>query len=273
MTAVVIAGAEKQAAVSAALAYPERRFLFLTDQPVVDGWDLPNVVIARASPERRHPDEAAGELRVPCCPRWLTAPERRSLAEVSARLARSSVRFLPVGHEMHDRQSEYIVKGDLRHRPDAVVYGDAQELSGVDDPNACGVVYQRRLRNLGTFQVTGRREPDGRASIAVVRVLGETHCREEFLMAGETVDEAELAEQSLEALRVLGVSGFFYANWIQSDAGFFMTSLRPIAKAVFATARNAGIDLLSDLHRGVHLTTAGYRFVADYHYASFRTLV
>ena len=153
-----------------------------------------------------------------------------------------------------------------------MIYGNAQELAGVDDPNACGVVYQRRLRNVSSFQVIGRRDPGGRASIAVVRVLGEMHCREEFLMAGETVDEAELAEQSLEALRVLDASGFFYANWIRSDEGSSMTSLRPIAKAVFATARNAGIDLLADLRPGVHLAAAGHRFVADYHYASFRRL-
>ena len=43
-------GAEKQAAVSAALAWPERNFLFVSDQRVIDGWDLPNVKACRARP-------------------------------------------------------------------------------------------------------------------------------------------------------------------------------------------------------------------------------
>jgi len=38
-----ILGAEKQAATSVAMAYPERQFLFVTTKPVIDGWDLPNV--------------------------------------------------------------------------------------------------------------------------------------------------------------------------------------------------------------------------------------
>src|SRR5262245_59162737 len=64
-------GADKQAAVSAALAFPERRFLFVTDEKVLDGWDLPNVTPRAATPNGiealRHRPATAW---FPLCARW-----------------------------------------------------------------------------------------------------------------------------------------------------------------------------------------------------------
>ena len=47
---IILLGAEKQAAVSAALAWPEVQFKGFTGQPVIDGWDLHNLQFYAANP-------------------------------------------------------------------------------------------------------------------------------------------------------------------------------------------------------------------------------
>lgn len=118
----------------------------------------------------------------------------------------------------------------------------------------------------------GRRSGDGFVALAVVKVLGELHCREEFLMAGETIRDDRLAEISVEALERLRFSGFFALNWVSSEDGAFISSMRPVAKAVFGIMRRAGADMLSDSRAGTFVASAGHRFVADFHYASYKRL-
>ena len=67
---LLVLGAELQAAVSLALSRPDLRFLFVSEQDVVDGWDLDNVEIRRASRESFRPSGSLNNVIV-LNPKWL----------------------------------------------------------------------------------------------------------------------------------------------------------------------------------------------------------
>jgi len=90
MNTVRILGAEQQAASSLALAYPERRFEFLTDVAVADGWDLPNVTLCFAAPQ----DALRGADGIALCPRWLPV-ERRCEVRLGVSLGQLAAEFAP----------------------------------------------------------------------------------------------------------------------------------------------------------------------------------
>src|SRR5688500_9400036 len=112
---IVLLGAEKQAATSAALAHPERQFRFVSDQPVLDGWDLPNVTFTHGTPG--NVPLGPGEQAVVLCPRWLPAAEQKPLSAVLPFLAEALPdHVLPVSPTPFAGRP-CIVKGDRFHRP------------------------------------------------------------------------------------------------------------------------------------------------------------
>jgi hypothetical protein len=275
---IVLLGAEKQAATSAALAYPERQFRFVSDQPVLDGWDLPNVTFTHGTPGNV-PLEP-GEKSVALCPRWLMAAEQKPLSEVMFRLAEATPSVLPVsstpipGHPC-------IVKGDRWHRPDGTITGTDLDPADVGDPYGCGTLYQPMWPAEQTILVVGRvREV---IQLAAFAIHAESCARDDVLAAGETISldrnpGHRLLSETLAALKQLRHQGFFAFNWLRRGDECRLTSFRPAPRAVFGTLRKADIDLFShssDLQTRTGRSTAdaGHRFVADITYTSYRRLV
>jgi hypothetical protein len=244
-------GAEKQAAVSAALAWPERDFLFVSDQRVIDGWDLPNVTALRARPEQLPTLLMTSAVHwVPLCARWQPGrlPGYENIlgnfslhAVMDALAQRFGEVVLPVRF-VKPRQGECIVKGNLWHRPDAPLSGEVASLVEVDDPHDAGVLYQSYWPRQRQFLATGRRLRRGAVELAVLAVHAEACARDDVLAAGETVRHERLAGLTLAMLDALDQRGFFTFNWLERDGQVRLTSVRPVPRAVFRTFRRAGWD-------------------------------
>jgi hypothetical protein len=276
----VLLGAEKQAATSAALAYPEIDFSFVTDEPVIDGWDLPNVhcVNATLSQIPHLAQEVSGPL-LPLCVRWVhpVLPEPRNrlgtfnlgrvLSDLSVPFGRHVVSVVnePEG------AGQWIVKGDARHRPDAVITGGAADVMTTDDPNGCGVVFQPYLPAQGTFLVTGYRRDSGAADVAAFKIHAEVHCRENLITAAETVEDAVLTGLSLAMLERLTHCGWFSMKWLAVHDDYRLVSIRPVPMATFQVMRRAGLNPLARPTR-VTVARAGHRFIADHWYSSYEVL-
>jgi len=271
---ILVLGAEKQAATSLASAYPERHFRFVSDHPVVDGWDLANVTIGFATPSRTVTLTEAAERVVVLCPRWLepAAADRAALPSSLGRL--TSVlpdRVLPVEtRPLGD--GEWIVKGARWHRPDAPLVGDAALLGDLTDPHGCGLAYQRHQPSVAqSILVVGRRGASGNTALGVVEVRGEVLEREAFLVAGETIDAPEIVGDTVRALDTLDHRGFFALSWVVVERRPLLTSFRPVPRAVFGSFRRAGVDLLAE-PTVPRVVPAGVCFIGMPSYASFRSL-
>lgn len=259
---IAVLGAEQQAATSLALAYPERRFLFVSDARVIDGWDLPNVRMAAAPP-------AAGAAEtVPLSARWRENPAETALSACLPRIEAALPGVpLPVAADpANDRRS--IVKGDRWHRPDAPLIGTAPELSDLSDPHGCGLVYQELIPAQGWAMAIGRRLPGGAVRMGLFRVLNERFFRIDVLQAAESIEAPDLAALSRRVLSALGFEGWFTLNWVLGEKGPRLSSFRPVAKAAFACCRRGGIDLL-DAGGSDACLRPGLRVIAQPHYAAF----
>jgi len=263
---VRLLGAERQAASSMALAYPERRFAFLSDQTVVDGWDLPNVNIHYATPD----DQTwASGLSVTLCPRWLTENERArwSLNATFKHLAEASFEHLLPVQSSPESSGIWQVKGNVFHRPDAPESGKAMALADIVDPHGCGLVYQPKLATLASYLVMGRRLED-RVALGVMRIHAERFFRDDVIQAAQTVRHPFLVEQALRVLDSLSYQGYFTLNWVETNTGLFLSSFRPTPRVGFRTLRDNGADLLSPTS-GTSVAAPGGGFVAQPHYASY----
>lgn len=286
---VALLGAEKQAATALALAYPDQAFVFVSSEPVLDGWDLRNVRFMRADPQAAARElEPFGPRVVPLCARWAQAAceaggLRNRLGDFALRQTFATLeqslekRTLPVRSRIpSDSAESWQVKGDVWHRPDFTISGTRLELEALED-EACGTVFQRAVTATERFIATGVRHSGSGADIGVLRVLGETHAREEVLTAAETVHEATVVEATLQALDRLEHVGVFQATWLRCAEGLRLSSLRPVLGPVAQTLRRAGLDPLRPLNRsapesdGVHIAAAGHRMIADIHYSSYGT--
>lgn len=268
MNAVVVLGAERQAASSLALAYPERRFVFHTRQDVVDGWDLPNVEIRAGRPGNVAWPE--GATVVPLCPAWLNAPEREAwkLSASFDRLTQAGFRHhLPV-RPAPGPDGDWQAKGDVFHRPDDPQWGPAATLADSEAPPGCGLVFQPRLAARRHFLALGRRRVDD-IVFGVLRVYAERFFRDDVIQAAETVDHPLLAELTVAALRLLGREGFFSCNWLETDDGPFLTALRPVPRAGFGALRACGASLFTP-GPGTTVARPGGAFIAYPHYAAYR---
>jgi hypothetical protein len=263
---IPILGAEQQAATSLAAAYPERRFLFVSDGRVLDGWDLPNVRMAAASPPFEAP--LAEAAFVPLSARWLADPAATALSaclpKVEAALPGIPLPVAPL--PLSGGRS--IVKGDRWHRPDAPLVGTRQELANLADPHGCGLVYQELIATEGTVMALGRRTVDGTTRMGLFRVLKERFFRVDVLQAAESIEMQDLRELSHAVLSVIAFEGWFTLNWLLTARGPRLSSFRPVPKAAFGCFRRGGIDLLQPAEGDVCLA-AGLRLIAMPHYARF----
>ncbi|MCI0380650.1 MAG: hypothetical protein L0215_23950 [Gemmataceae bacterium] len=274
-------GAEKQSAVSAALAWPERRFLLVSDQPVLDGWDLSNVEFRWAAPTKT--DELVAQNSaywIPLCPRWLSPalgePHNRladcSLHAVLNYLAESFPEaVLPVQLRRPER-GECFVKGNHWRRPDAPLFGPVKSLAEIHDPYGCGIVYQEAWPKSQHVLAIGRRWQNGAITLALVLVHSEACARDDVLAAGETFAHAALTQLTLAMLETLQHCGFFTLNWLVREEAFRLSSIRPAPRAVFRTLRRAGLEVLEPESAGVQLARPGLKFAVDIHYSSYHPL-
>lgn len=269
---IVLLGAEKQAATSAALAYPERQFRFVSDQPVLDGWDLPNVTFTHGTPGNVSLEP--GEQAIALCPRWLPAAEQKPLSEVLPYLAEAVPgHVLPVSSTPIPGQP-CIVKGDRWHRPDGTITGTDLDPADVGDPYGCGTLYQPLWPAEQNILVVGRHR-FGAYALASFRVHSESSARDDVLAAGETVDmeAGDLQQMTLVAVGLLDHTGPFAMNWLRRGSEYRLTSFRPAPRAVLGTLRKAGIDLLTPPPDGLQVAPPGLKFVLDITYTSYRRLV
>jgi len=281
-TIIGLLGAERQSAVSAAQAWPDRPFLLVSDQKVLDGWDLPNCRFRWAAPADPTVLVALPGIEwLPLCPRWILPglnPPRCVLGAfaLSGVLAELRRRFgetvLPVERHTSGAQT-VVVKGENRHRPDAPLVGQPTDLAAVEDPHGCGVLYQPYFPWQRLLLATGRRWPNGAVDLGVVAVHGEVCARDDTLGAGETVRHDRVAELTLAMLEHLGHTGFFTCNWLEHGDDARLSSFRPVPRALFGTLRNAGLDLFGPPRADqVRLARPGCKFTIDVHYSSYGTL-
>jgi hypothetical protein len=261
---IALLGAEKQAATSIALAYPERTFTFVSDQHVLDGWDLSNVRFQYSTPELFRPK--LGEEAIFLCPRWLPTNRQRQLSELLPKLDLDTI--LPV-FQAPVPGLNCIVKGDRRHRPDGTIVGLDLDPADVGDPYGCGTVYQPFWKAEQNLLVVGRRAAQA-THLGIFRIHSESCARDDVLAAGETIADEFVQSQSLRIANDIRHEGFFSINWLRSGSEYRLTSFRPVPRAVFATLRNAGIDLLSPISTN-QIANAGHKFVVDF--TSYRRLV
>jgi hypothetical protein len=269
---VVVLGAELQPAVSMALSRPDLQFLFVSDSDVLAGWDLRNVRITRIQLDELNLDSQAGRV-IALDHRWFRHVERDAtrygLSGVLSCLADEFPDWvLRVSKKPPD--GLWMLKGDLFHRPDAVLDGAGDEHVEEADPYGCGNIYQRRIVRAATTLAMGCRVDSDNCALGLVRIHSEAFAREEFLMAGESVKNDEIDRRSRTFLDMLEHVGFFSMNWVTDEGGqHSLTSFRPVPRALFQLFRAGGVDLLSD-PKGRANVDAGQRFIVDYHYESYR---
>jgi len=269
MTTILALGAEKQAATSLAAAYPDCTVIFASDRDILDGSDLANVRMVHATPADATKLAAAADHVVPLCPRWLCGDH--TLSRVFDRLERALPdRCLPV-RAHRPSSGQWIVKGDRWNRPDVPLSGDARQLADVTDPHGCGLVFQPYSKTTATIMSIGRRERAGAVHIGTVEVFQERFQRDVVLQAGETIDAPEVLGASLEVLDALDHRGFFTLNWLQTDEGLRLSSLRPIPRAVFLSFLRGGVDILR-VASTVKVVASGVRFIAAPTYVSYKRL-
>ena len=167
-------------------------------------------------------------------------------------------------------QESWVLKGDLFHRPDAILDGEGGLCTESLDPYGCGNVYQRRLQITATILSMGYRTDTDNCAVGVVRVHSEAFAREDFLIAGESIEEYHVENGTRLILDALNYNGYFSMNWVIVAGGhLWMTSFRPVPRALFQLFRAGGIDLLEE-PPGRTTLKPGRRFIVDYHYASYR---
>jgi hypothetical protein len=277
-----VLGAEKQAATSAALAYPELEFVFLSEEPVLDGWDLANVRFERARPsELATISQRFGERVIPLCGRWVVGglgyPRNRfgrfDLSIVLPALKRVfPANVATISTVPPTSNNDWILKGDKWHRPDAVVTGPPLELVTVEDAHGCGRVFQPLLSSETSYLVTGYRWTERAADVAIIRLYGEVHCRENLVTAGETVEDRAIFELAIRMLETVDHFGWFSMKWLRVDGAPMLCSFRPLASAVLQTMRRGGLDTLLNRPKERRIANAGIRFIADNTYTSYEVL-
>ena len=182
--------------------------------------DLPNVDIKRV-PIEDFAWDSASELTIALSPRWLRCINsdcsRYALSHVLNRLADAFPEWVMRVSKVPPRD-HWVLKGDLFHRPDAVLDGTGDENVDEADPYGCKNIYQRRVKVAATTLAMGRRAEADDCALGLVRIHSEAFAREDFLVAGESIEDDEIEYRSRSILDVLGYRGFFSMNWV-TDAG------------------------------------------------------
>jgi hypothetical protein len=141
-------------------------------------------------------------------------------------------------------------------------------LADVVDPHGQGLVFQPFRKVHATIMAIGRRACAGGVHIGILHVLQERFFRDAILQAAETIDSPEVLHASLEVLDALDHRGYFTLNWIQTDHGLRLTSMRPTPRAIFRSFLCGGVDVLSAAC-AIRIVPPGIRLIAAPTYLSF----
>lgn len=282
---VFLLGGERQVATSFALAYSGRRFNFVSDRPVIDGWDMSNVTMVPSVPESFFlPSHAGGFFCVPLDSQWISPTLTPGPGAPSNNLNnafRLSVIFetlttnypslvLPVSST--PPKGEWIAKGDAFHLPGPVSRGTQNFGLPIADPHEAGIVFQPFEGESQNLLVVGRRSKTGNLGLGVFHIHGEGFLREDFLMAGETIQNDSIGAYSKDILETLDHTGFFSMNWILRDNRPLLTSFRPLPRSVIGCLLKAGVDCLDLPDENLVVARAGVRFSMEFHYSSYEIL-
>lgn len=278
---IVLLGAERQAATSFALAWPEQLFRFISDQPVIDGWDLENVDICYGTPAQEATSNIGPELShfsIPLCPRWICEGDnfpanslgRFDLDAVMEKLNKEFPRFVLPVYANEPKSKKWIVKGNKWHRPDAPVVGSSTAV--VSDPYACGVVFQEYMDGAASFIAIGRRTKAGAMKLGLFSVHRESLARDDVLIAGETVEVSIVIDTTLTMLEALEHEGFVSLNWLSVDDRWLLSSCRPVPRAGLCSLLRSGVDCLSMDGKDICVARGGQKFVAEIHYSNYKQI-
>ena len=277
----ILLGAEKQSATSFALSYPDKKFLFLSDQKVVDGWDLPNVTIKHST---------ANGLEATCANysgTYISLSTKSTSKSIAPgfisekqscfdKLNHVYKAFPDISLVLTKNFSEipsktFLVKGDFWHKPDAQQTVKAGNDEVPKDVYGCGYFYQELVDVEEKYISTGRAE-QGNLHLGLFKLHRESIAREEYVLAAETISDEQLLSLTKSILNYLKHEGFFTLTWICSKGRLFLTSIRPEPKALILTLKKAGIDLV-DLKPGIEeIANAGFKMIGGINYSSYQPL-
>lgn len=276
---ICLLGAEKQAASSLAIAYPGINFYFLSDQKIIDGWNIKNASVHFATQENITEEYCNKFLRVLVLhPKWLlkflkepsNIIQSFNLMNVMFEFAKIlPEQVLPISDKLLPGMN--IVKGNLFHRPDETSMVHQSAKSFVQDPHNAGIVYQPFLEKTNTINIIGYRKNKNTIGLGIFQIFKESICRDEYLLAAESIMNEKLIDWTLMLLNAIDHCGFFNFNWLQQKNTFYLSSFRPVPKAIFNTFINSGIDLLNS-NESIKILPAGKKFISSIHYTSYRAL-
>src|SRR5579863_6980639 len=159
----ILIGAEKQCAVSIALANKKLEFLFVSMEPIIDGWDLPNVTIISYRKYLVNYKKYIGNSTFILNSKYQSLLHKdrikntpHSLIGVLSALHKHFQAFvLPVSEKVskNDKTESLIVKGNFFHKPDAVEVIKASMPVYSEDKFNCKYVFQKYLSPSKTFMV------------------------------------------------------------------------------------------------------------------------
>ena len=275
----ILLGAEKQAAVSFAAAYPRRTFMFVTDQAVVDGWDLANVHIRHICLGKLNTlSETAAYLSLSTRYTSVSWSERlqvtsesnfqvlsrvyRLFPEISLCITKDFSRFAA---------TLFVVKGDLWHKPDGLQTVKAGHDAVPADIFNCGLFYQEFVPGAQRLIPTGSAR-NGKLQHAVVRIYRESIAREEHILAAETIADERISELTTLISKELGYEGLFTFGWVRSGERLFLTSVRPTPAPLAALLKQAGVDLLDPEKSVADAAAPGFKMIGNIHYTSYQPL-
>jgi len=277
----ILLGAERQSAVSFALCYPEKQFLFVTDQNVIDGWDLSNVQIRYSSVKDLSslPGNFYGTF-LSLSSRYTTAPLDtalkiknesafdqltdiyRSLPEIAIAITKDFTNYPGI---------TFLVKGDHWHKTDASQTVKAENDIVPNNYDGCKLFFQEFLSAEEKFISTGR-IVNSKPYFGVIKIHRESIAREEHIIAAETIHDQQIIELTKEVLGKLKYDGLFTINWVKSKGKPFLTSIRPEPRPLVITLKKAGIDLLDPAKSSTEIANAGLKMIGDINYSSYKNL-
>jgi hypothetical protein len=268
---ILLLGAEKQATVSAALAWPDVLFKGLTDHSVIDGWDLNNLQFHAMSPMNFNWPDQNDDIW-PLCPRWLVANTKvknLALQEVFDRLKLSFSSYI-LNYSSEPLKGGWILKGNYWHLPDGPFTGNDQngDFNFVTNQK----FFQEYLGSYPTKMTIGFRKDSSTVGLGVFDIYRESLGADDLLVAGKTIFDPKILNTSIEMLDFLDHKGFFTFTWIQKNKQYFLSSFRPVPRAVFQTLKLAGVDFFALKENEISLAKAGVSFVVDIHYSSYKRL-
>lgn len=269
-------GAESPTAISFAEAYPEKRFVFISEAPIIPGHDLSNVEVLQVyasgfesifSKEnvifipltglwcKRYSDHLGNESA------FFNLHQTLSAIEASFPGKTIPLSLTPD----FSISKKWISKGNFQHKPNALEF--CTEADPVPDYDE-NVVYQPWIANSESYLVTGRFDADNQYGLGQFRIFSEAFGKNEQILAAETVINESVISMAVRILNDIDYKGYFSFNIIQSDDSYFVTSFRPYLRSLIYSLKTAGVDPLE--HNGsVEVAKPGTKMIVSICYASY----